>query len=250
MGFFCVQTFLWYRSWRGKILWVRHWPFPQESHSGLGNFYFTSTGFNCIPLEWDFCRYLFTCMFDTKQDECCFNDQLNSFLWQIWLWDISYGAIYVNCVDLISRNFQYPVFEAVFPNDYLLDFGHLMLLLSLDKWNCFWTTVSGSNCLCSLLWRKTYNIQTWNYEEASLIFVGIVCKKILVSMLHCLKQLFWNRIVSGIFAPGIRKSDSLFTDILIDVWWLFFDSLLSWLSRFWSKIIKTEREWAFIRSAF
>ena len=108
---------------------MRHWPFPQESHSGVGNFYFTSTGFNCNPLEWDFCRYLFMCMFDTKQDECCFNDQLNSFLRQIWLWDVSYGAIYVNCLDLISQNFQYPVLEAVFPNDYLLDFGHLMLLL-------------------------------------------------------------------------------------------------------------------------
>ena len=160
-------------------------------------------------------------MFDTKQDECCFKDQLNSFLRQICLWDISYGAINVNCVDLISRNFQYPVFEAVFPNDYLLNFGHLMVFLNHDKWKCFWTAVSGANCSCSLLWRKTYDIQTWKYEKASLIFVGNVCKKSLVSVLHCLKHLLWNRIVRGIFAPGIRKSDSLLTDIFIDVWLLF-----------------------------
>ena len=142
------------------------------------------------------------------------------------------------------------VFEAAFPNDYLLDFGHLMPFLNHDKWNCFWTAVSGANCLYSLLWRKTYNFQTWKYEKASLIFVGNVCKKSLVSVLHCLKQLLWYRIVRGIFVLGIRKSDSLFTDILIDVWWIFFESLLSWLSRFWSKIIKTEKEWAFNRSGF
>ena len=113
------------------------------------------------------------------------------------------------------------VFEAVFPKDYLLDFGHLMLFLNHDKWNCFWTAVSGANCSYSLLWRKTYDIQTWKYEKASLIFVGNVCKKSLVSVLHCLGQLLCNRIVRGIFAPGIKKSDSLFTDIFIDVWLLF-----------------------------
>ena len=45
-----------------------------------------------------------------EQDEWCFKDQLNSFLWQVWLRDVSYGAIYVNCLDLISQSFQYPVF--------------------------------------------------------------------------------------------------------------------------------------------
>ena len=81
------------------------------------------------------------------------------------------------------------VFEAAFPTDYLLDFGQVMLLLNHDKWNSFWTAVSGANCLYGLLWRKTYNIQTWKYEKASLIFVGNVCKKSLVSVLHCLKKI-------------------------------------------------------------
>ena len=127
------------------------------------------------------------------------------------------------------------VFEAVFPNGYLLDFGHLMLFLNHDKWICFWTAVSGGNCSYSLLWLKTYNIWTWKYEKASLIFVGNVRKKSLVSMLHSLKQLLWNRIVRGIFALGFRKSDTVY-------WYThrclaaFFDSLLSWLSSFWSKI--------------
>ena len=116
------------------------------------------------------------------------------------------------------------VFEAVFPKDCSLNFGHLMLFLNHDQWNCFWAAVSGANCLYSLLWRKTYNIQTWKHEKASLIFAGNVCKKSLVSVLQCLKQLLWNIIVRGIFALGFRKSDSLLSDILIDVWRLSFSS--------------------------
>ena len=123
--------------------------------------------------------------------------------------------------------FNICVFEAAFPNDYLLDFGQVMLFLNHDNWNSFWTAASGANCLYSLLWRKTYNIQTWKYEKAFLIFVGNVCKKSLVSVLHCLKQLLWNRIVRSIFAPGFTKSDNLFTDILIDVWLLLFSSACS-----------------------
>ena len=118
------------------------------------------------------------------------------------------------------------VFEAVLPKDSLLDFGHLLLFLNHDNLNCFWTAVSGANCFYNLLWQ---NLQpsTGNFEKASLIFVWNVCKKSLVSMLHCLKQLLWNRIVRGIFAPGFTKSDNLFTCILIDVWRLLFSTACS-----------------------
>ena len=118
-------------------------------------------------------------------------------------------------------------FEAAFPNDYLLDFGHLIIFLNHDKWNCFWTAVSGANCLYCSIWRKTYNIQTWKYQQASLNFVGNLWKKILLSILHCLEQLLWNIIVRGIFAFGFRKSDSLLSDILIDVWRLSFSTACS-----------------------
>ena len=54
------------------------------------------------------------CTYDMKQDECCFRDTLNSFHWQVWLRDVSYGAFYVNCLDLISQNFQCPVLLKLF----------------------------------------------------------------------------------------------------------------------------------------
>ena len=72
--------------------------------------------FNWFQLHLTWLRFLslFLCTYDMKQDECCFNDQLNSFLWQLWLTDVSYGATYVNCLDLISQTFQYPVFLKLF----------------------------------------------------------------------------------------------------------------------------------------
>ena len=149
-----------------------------------------------------------------------------SFELELSLMELSTWIVLTSVLDF-SRFSISCIFEAVFPYDCFLDFGHLMLFLNHDNWNCFWTAVSGANGLYNLLWRKTYNIQTWKYEKASLIFVWNVCKKSLVSMLHCLKQLLWNRIVRGIFAPGIRKSDSLFTDILIDVWRLLFSTACS-----------------------
>ena len=74
---------------------------------------------------------------------------------------------------------------------------------------------------------KNLQSSTGKFEKASLIFVWNVCKKSLVSMLHCLKQLLWNRIVRGICAPGFTKSDNLFTGILIDVWRLLFSTACS-----------------------
>ena len=72
--------------------------------------------FNWLQLQLTRLRFLslFLCTYDMKQNECCFNDQLNSFLWQIWLRDVSYGAVYVICLDFISQNFQYPVFLKLF----------------------------------------------------------------------------------------------------------------------------------------
>ena len=154
----------------------------------------------------------------SKTNSTVFSGQID---WQMSLMEASTSII----LTWSLKFFNICVFEAAFPNGYLLDFGQVMLFLNPDKWNSFWTAFSGANCLYCSIWRKTYNIQTWKYEKASLIFVGNVYKKSLVSVLHCLKQLLWKRIFRGIFAPGIRKSDSLFTDILIDVWWLFFRQL-------------------------
>ena len=177
---------------------------------------------NWLQLQLTWLRFfsLFMCTYDMKQDECCFRDTLNSFLWQVWLRDVSYGAIYVNCLDLISQNFQYTVFLKLF-------FRRILCWISatycfswiMINWIAFepLLVVQTAFIIC---YGKTYNLQQGNLRSRLSSLLEMYARKAW-SLVHCLKHLVWNRIVRGIFAPVIGKSDSLFTDILIDVWRLF-----------------------------
>ena len=69
------------------------------------------------------------------------------------------------------------VFEAAFPTDYLLDFGQVMLFLNHDKWNSFWTAVSGANCLYSLLWRKITIFKHGNMRRRLSFLLEIYARK-------------------------------------------------------------------------
>ena len=123
--------------------------------------------FNWLQLQLTWLRFfsLFMCTYDMKQDECCVRDTLNSFLWQVWLRDVSYGAIYVNCLDLISQNFQYPVFLKLFFRRILCwisatyCFSWIMII-----WIAFEPLLVVQTA-CIICYGKTYNLRQGNLRR-------------------------------------------------------------------------------------